>query len=256
MAPSLLQIMISLIEQHHRRVLAVRQQTTARVGLTWDRFANIDEESAVRFVTASVLVVNAAVTAAGVLANGLFTALDDLTGNSGFAPAIAEPVIRGGVALDEVYRRPIVTARKAIGAPMLWDDAMRRGRDRATSTAQTDVMLANRQAISDNGDARPWVVGYRRVLTGRSCSLCAYASTQRYRSAELAPIHEHCDCDLAPIYGERDPGRVIDDQRLRQLKRAGIEPGDKQTVTVVEHGELGAVLVDTAHRFTGPADLN
>ncbi len=47
------------------------------------------------------------------------------------------------------------------------------------------------------------------------------ASTQRYNSDNLMPLHTFCDCGVAPITGDVDPGRVVNEQLLRQLKESG-----------------------------------
>ena len=100
------------------------------------------------------------------------------------------------------------------------------------------------------------------------------------------PIHNHCDCGVAPIIGERDPGQVINRQLLNDLKSSGgsqswkdrsisvdedgvirhrrIETvdgerrevfGDPLNVAVRQHGELGPVLTDRAQHFAGPGSV-
>ena len=161
------------------------------------------------------------------------------------------------------------------------DEGLRRAGGVAESAASTGVMLANREAavqgfVAVAAETGERVVGYRRVLTGASCAFCAAASTRRYRSEDLMPLHDHCDCDVAPIIGDRDPGNVINRDVLAELKGRGpeywkskgfvgddgkpIDPAaavenDDVPVGVAEHGELGPVLVDPADQFTGPDDL-
>ena len=120
---------------------------------------------------------------------------------------------------------------------------------------------------------------HRRVLTGRSCMFCATASTQRYRVDQLMPLHNHCDCAVAPIIGDADPGQIINHDLLGSLKKAGgskywkqrglvdidqdgnflvAGPGGTSRVLQVaerQHGELGPVLVDRHDDFTSPADI-
>ena len=88
------------------------------------------------------------------------------------------------------------------------------------------------------------------------------------------PLHTNCNCSIAPVFAEND--RTIQNfnrQTLRNIKDANADKAapywqarhfrvDGQTgevilpeVTVHEHGELGAVLTDAAHDFTGPADI-
>jgi hypothetical protein len=75
--------------------------------------------------------------------------------------------------------------------------------------ARTDLQLAqthsardwmNEQAKTATDEAR--IVGWRRVTDGDPCALCAAAATRTYRTADLMPIHEHCECGVEPLWGE------------------------------------------------------
>ena len=95
------------------------------------------------------------------------------------------------------------------------------GSRRLTTITQTDMQLAKthtgREARGNNQN----IVGYVRVLTGReNCALCFIASTQRYRRGDLLPIHPACDCTEAPLYGDTDPGQVIDEVLLEATHEA------------------------------------
>jgi hypothetical protein len=233
----------------------------------------LDERAADRFTGLVVPLVDGTVAQVGTLAEAYLTVLD---GSEGFTPPRQPPVpptIRGGTPTVDVYHRAVVQARVAIANGRSFTEAMRQARNRATSTAQTDVMLANRQALDNSTRSRPWITGYRRVLTGRSCVFCATASTQRYKRANLAPLHPVCDCDIAPIYGTADPGQILNRPMLDRLKARGPEywkdagfvdtdgnpvPPDlvpDRKVEVYEHGELGPTLADSAHAHTGIGDL-
>ena len=131
--------------------------------------------------------------------------------------------------------------------------------------AATDLQLAKTHTTRAVLSGKDNVVGYRRVLTGReSCALCAVAATQRYRKDRLLPIHDGCDCGVAPIYGDRDPGQVIDPDQLEGIKaslaeRFGDDSGEvadyRKAIVVHEHGELGPVIAVRGQHFTGPDDL-
>lgn len=283
---------------HHRRLLATRQVAGVLIGRAWDTVAGVDDAALERFVANVVPIATATRAESARLAAGYLAANDAALGVSAdIAPVI--PILRGGAPVEDVYARGILEARRRLGDGAALVDAMAAGRNRAASTARTDVMLTNRAAIDLHAPARPWVVGYRRVLTGKSCPLCATASTQRYRSANLAGIHVNCDCDVAEIYGRADPGRVVNQNLLDNVKAAGEATGTpdywngpymidedgtvryrtsvaqtnpdgspvrdanghiKRTVVAGEpvvprtavHGELGAVLTDARHNFTGP----
>ena len=137
------------------------------------------------------------------------------------AVAMSEAALRRGATTAEVYRRPVVTARTALARGRTWLEAMASGEADAHSYATTDVALAHRATAQLVMDDDERVVGYRRVLSGRSCVLCATASTQRYHTGQLLPIHAHCDCTTAPIVGDADPGRVINEPLVRALREKG-----------------------------------
>ena len=212
-------------QAHHRRLLGVQQATGDLVGDAWDRFANLDDVSASAFTNAAAVIVDQARSSTSTLAAGYMMANDRAGGFPVAELAGVVPEIRNGVPTSAVYERSIVEARRRVAAGASWEEAMASGRARAVATARTDVVLTNRAAMAQGQNVRPWVVGYRRVLTGRSCAFCASASTQRYTVADLLPLHPSCDCDVAEILGAEDPGRVINRELLDALKQAGEETG-------------------------------
>jgi hypothetical protein len=156
------------------------------------------------------------------------------------------------------------------------------GAARASSIAETDIQLASREAGRRQRLGNSNIVGYKRVLTGsENCALCAIASTQRYRVNDLKPIHPGCDCGEEPIYGDFDPGQVIDQTGLnsihealeaqlgvsdREARAAGIGKfvqydGEQrladftEIIAVREHGEYGPTLTWRDQKFTGPSDI-
>jgi hypothetical protein len=193
---------------------------------------------------------------------------------------LTETSLRNGAQAGEVYRRPFVSMYTELAKGELVSAAIAIGAARAASIASTDIQLAARIAGLKQRQNNNNIVGYRRVLTGsENCALCAIASTQRYTRNELKPIHPGCDCTEEPIYGNFDPGQVIDPQGLetihealqRQLgvsdvgaRNAGIgkatsagEPISDFTDIIVtrEHGEYGPTLAWRDQKFTGPNDL-
>lgn len=253
----------AVIRAHHRRLLAIRAAATGTVAAAWDRFANVDEPSAARFTKTAAAVSKASVAQTAAIAAALYTTIAGPVKHR-----LPPVVIRNDVDPEEVYQRSIVTARTVLSKGGVWLDAMAAGRARAVSTASTDVVLANRAAADVEGSARPSVRGYRRVLTGSSCMFCATASTQTYHSADLAPLHNACDCDIAPLIGTSDPGRVLNRDLLSTLKERGpdywsqrgfvdpdgqpLDPADlsPDLIAVHEHGEMGAVVAAAGDHFT------
>lgn len=85
----------------------------------------------------------------------------------------------------------------------------------------SDVVHSTARDVSDQV-APDRIVGWRRVLNGVSCEWCALVATQRYRSAQSANFgHASCDCGVAPITGDVDPGRVINSDLLQEMKAQG-----------------------------------
>jgi hypothetical protein len=211
-----------------------------------------------------------------------------LANGEAFAPVetrpqdVSEPVLRNGPTRDEVYRRPFVETWTALAAGELVRVAIEQGAGRASSIAETDIQLASRQAGLRQRQANGNIVGYRRVLTGsENCALCAIASTQRYRRNNLKPIHPGCDCGEEPLYGDFDPGQVLDPEGLDSIHQAlqtqlgvsdrnarsaqigkFVQYEDEQRladfteiIATREHGEYGPTLTWRDQAFTGPNDF-
>jgi hypothetical protein len=182
------------------------------------------------------------------------------------ASQLTTQALRRGVDAQVVYRRPFVDMWTAITKGSQLRDAIEAGAIRARSLASTEVQLAKRNVGLLSRRANDNIVGYIRTLTGaENCALCYVASTQRYTRGELMPIHPGCDCGELPIYGNQDPGQVIDEERLNAVHEAvearfGFsDPSgreiDYRGITIREHGELGPVLTVKGQHFTGPNDL-
>lgn len=175
-------------------------------------------------------------------------------------------VLRNGVAFEEVYQRPFAEMRTALAQGRSFDDALELGGRRASSLAQTEVQLSRRQASLFARNGNDNIVGYLRILSGaENCALCYVASTQRYTRGDLLPIHPGCDCGEMPIYGNSDPGQVIDEYNLEKAhqqidQRFGISDRgareiDYRQIIISEHGEMGPTLSVRGQKFTGPGDL-
>lgn len=252
----------------------LRADTLARVVAAWAAYGGLSDEDADRFVAVVVPIVEGAQAATGSLVAGYVSTLSRFAvGESDVVPpAVGELTVGAlrGLPAEEVYRRPVVMARTAISEGKSFVEAVAAGQDRLTQIADTDVAMAQRQATMQVVSSSDRITGYRRVLTGRSCAFCATASTQRYRKAQLAPLHSRCDCGVAPIFGDTDPGQVINKRLLRDIKSAAkgknadywrsrhftvAEDGSIEfpPIKVHQHGELGPVLSDAAHKFAGPA---
>lgn len=240
--------LVRIQQAHHRRFLGVQDATAELIGQQWDTFAGLDDVAASQFEAAAGVVIQTAKAQTSTLAVAYMNANDRLGGfpDSGLVPVV--PEIRNGVPVQDVYHRSIVEARSRVANGASFDEAMASGRSRAVSTARTDVSLANKGEMARGGELRPWVVGYRRVLTGRSCAFCATASTQRYKSADLLPLHPSCDCDVAEIFGTEDPGQVINRELLTDLKATNIEAGGRPYVVEAD----GSIRYKRTEKLLGP----
>lgn len=258
----------------------LRTATAAAIVASWDAAQGFDDAAAAAFAAQAASLALAGQAQAVALVAALTDALLDSPGPDLNPDTLTGPALRAGATPTDVYLRAAVAARTVISKGMSPPEALAAGRARAGELATTDVSLAQRAAMDETIRLDSRIVGYRRILTGRSCMFCATASTQRYTSGDLMPLHAHCDCGVGPIIGSADPGRVINRTLLRALKReggskywndrgfvdfdedgnflvkaAGSEDPVRLEVAVRQHGELGPVLVDARHSFTGPSGI-
>lgn len=263
----------ALVAAYLRRYNRLRIATGTTVGRLWDRFGGVDDTAQTAFAERAATTVAAAQAVTATTTDGYLAAALTLQSGELFAPTGLRPAYPRPVDPSDVYRRGSVTARTVLAAGGPLHDALSAGRARMVDTAETDVALTQRATTVEVLSSDERVVGYRRVLTGKSCALCATASTQRYHTGQLMPIHGHCDCGVAPIYGNRDPGHIINRPLVADLKNAGRVGGDPDywqsrritvdadgsvhlpDIAVRDHGELGPVLTERSHDFTGPGDI-
>ena len=172
--------------------------------------------------------------------------------------------LRNGVSFEQIMKRGFVDMRTELSKGTSVKDAVNAGARRVKSLAQTEMQLARTHTNRKIRDNQKNIVGFARTLTGNeNCALCYTASTQRYRKGDLLPIHPGCDCGEMPIYGNEDPGQVINQARLDSIDSAlekDIETrlADRATlrdIVVREHGEMGPVLTIRNQKTTRQEDL-
>lgn len=166
-----------------------------------------------------------------------------------------------GVAPEDVYRRPFVTAYSALkeGKPLAL--AVAAGATRLTDIVLTDMQMAKvRQAQATLGRSDASMT--RRVLNGSTnCPLCVVASTQPYKATALLPIHPGCDCGVKVIPEYTQADAIADDDLLEQTHslvqqhlgvrdRSARHPDYRKAVLVQEHGEYGPTLTWADQNFT------
>ena len=175
--------------------------------------------------------------------------------------------IRNGVPPEEVYARPFVDVWTALSRGKDIAEAIEAGAERLRQLVETDIQLSHTHTARSIFSNTAGIKGFRRVPTGAyTCALCMIASTQRYRSFDLMPIHPGCDCRVAPIVSEDTIPRVVDKETLERIHEAiqrqfGISARDareidyRKILLVENHGEYGPTLTVAGHKFTGPNDL-
>lgn len=174
--------------------------------------------------------------------------------------------IRGGVPPEVVYSRPFKEVWDSLARGVPFDQALENGANRLRRLIETDIQLVHTNTARSMFSRDLTLQGFRRVPTGSfTCALCLVASTQRYKTIELMPIHPGCDCRVAPLVGTESV-QVVDKELLEDIHKAiekqfGMSARDAREIDyrkitlVRQHGEYGPTLTVADHRFTGPNDL-
>jgi len=162
----------------------------------------------------------------------------------GLDPAAYTTETLRGIAADIVYARPFGAYGAFLNEGQSEEAAIRAAKASVSKLAATDLQLAQTHAARDwmraateQDETRALqLVGYRRVLAGAGphCALCTAAATRTYRAETLLPIHEHCTCTVAPLWGTEPVASV------------------GTTVRVEEDPELGPRLLADSWTSVGP----
>ena len=175
--------------------------------------------------------------------------------------ALSGAALRGGTDPEEVYRRPAVALYTALSRGAALPQAVREGTARLTGLISTDMQLARTHTTRARLSQSP-AQYYQRTLSGtENCALCVVASTQRYRTDELMPIHPGCDCGVAPA--RSGSPHVLDRARLEQIHgaveayagriaRDAREVDYREILVTHTHGEYGPTLAYRGQHFDGP----
>lgn len=81
---------------------------------------------------------------------------------------------------------------------------------------------ASEEAARQHAEKNPRVTGYRRVVhpersKGGTCGLCVLAATRVYRTRDLRPIHDGCECTVMEVTGAFDPGDALNGLDLGEI---------------------------------------
>lgn len=212
---------VAAVGSYVNLMAATRQQILVTLARMWAQLGSYRDADAQRFLVMALPFIQAGQQHASALTSAyLSRTLSNLAGQN-VPVAISSSDVTGtalrGVDPVDVYMRPFqqVWTELSQGRPLV--DAVRSGVNRLNAIAATDLQLATTRTAQATLSTRRNVVGYRRVLTGaENCGLCVVASTQRYHKADLLPIHPRCDCVVAPIIGDEDPGQVINSAMLTE----------------------------------------
>lgn len=279
--------------------IELRMSLLDAIGELFRRLTSWRDDDAEEFISSAVPMVVGAQQAMAQMTDAYLAALlSDLLGEDIPVLDIELDHDLRGVPPEDVYRRPFTQIWTDLSNGSQLRDAIDAGQRRAEGLAATDLQLAKthaaRQALEGQDDER--IVGYRRVLTGaENCAMCVLASTQRYHVKDLLPIHPACDCAVAPIVGEDDPGQIINsvvvtegaaaittnrhgvpvfssdnfvdlgdlleplhdeiEKRVGSADRGGRAIDYRKVLTVHQHGEIGPVLAVKGHKFTKADDI-
>jgi hypothetical protein len=240
-----------LVRAYGREYDLTRRETRRLVDEVWREVGGADDSNLEAWLRIILPIMNGAEMN---VANLVTAYLDTLSSDWGIAITprvtashVTGPAIRNGATPEQVYARPVIATRKELARGRRIAKARDMARNRARVLADTDLALAHRFAAADAFEALGFEQ-YKRVPTGRSCDLCRTAAENTYNVAQLLPIHPHCDCRVIPVSQTR---------RIPSRELPEIPPPSAPAAPVVrEHGELGPVLVDRSHSFTGPGDLD
>jgi hypothetical protein len=210
--------MVAATRRYQARLNRIATTAGRAVIRAWDELTSYDEDDIPTFIRRTTVPFTAARAAATSTAAGYFSLLTTVR------PPAIDPAELGVVP---AVRDPFIAYWQALKAHP-WEEAVEIGRNRADAVASDLVTSTSRRTVGEAAQATGQeVVGWRRVLTGISCTWCATVSTQRYRTAESADFgHQRCDCTVAPIIGDADPGRVINRPVLQQLRKRGTKYWD------------------------------
>lgn len=234
------------LDQYQTRVTQIRDYTVRTLEGVWGGLGSWRDADVARFARIAVPKVEAAQ-----IATARATAA-----YLGGAVARAEVLSARKVNRTVEYLRPADVLWTALSTGAGIADAVQAGTVRLNSLVTTDLQLAktvqSRASLTQGGYQK-----YRRVLSGlENCPICVLASGNLYSTADLMPIHDHCDCSVAPA--ER-----VEPVRFDPLSLAGrvtlAEPrGDLASdyadlLAVGENSELGPQLVWADQQFTALA---
>ena len=225
-----------------------RHGVADRVGAVWSQLGSYRDRDIAPFLSRALPVVaNGQRRAVALTSAYLSRKLDQ--GPVGLdAELLVGAAVRNGVAPAEVYARPFATVWTALSNGVLIASAIDSGLARLKATADMDVALSMRDALTAyTGRSEERIIGWIRVAAPQCCDYCQNIDGARTGPDEPQPLHNRCSCTAEPIT------RMTAADRSLPLLALGAVIAD---TVIHSHGELGPVIGVKGDSFTGPDDLS
>lgn len=237
--------MDALTQAYQSELKRVRAAVASNVASAWQSLPNYYDEQIPGFLERVVPVVQAGQTRAISLTSAYSARRLGVT-PVGIDTAGIIANVRKGATPAQVYARPFVTMRASI-KDLGVDGAIAKGASRLQSTADMDVAMASRDALSPLTQAftsgGSGVVAWQRVADPGCCDFCQMLDGVHTGPQEPQPLHNRCGCTAEPITSDRFSFTSV------------ISGAVVGSVLVQEHGELGPLITDKHDSFTSFADL-
>lgn len=239
-----------LAEAHREAQLRIRTGTARAVGQVWKQLGSYDRSDVNRYVLAVAPIIEggkrkAISTAAAYVGRTVDTKPPEVNINR------VSKFVRNGTPIEAVQHRPFVATWKGLKDGKPWQVAVDEGMATAIAAAFTDVALAFRDAMPELMKEVPQIDGYQRVPGGDACDFCVLASTQRYTTGELMPLHNNCGCGV----------EVLTDAPYSVGQFTGTKTYDPLPTTLRSADELAEITNEqtysrAAARFSKRAEAN
>lgn len=128
--------------------------------------------------------------------------LEDVTGD-----AIREQ--DGG--LEHAWHIPFYSMFGALAAGAAIADALADARNAVERQATTDLSFVQSAVMHELAPKLETITGFRRVTNGEECAFCEEASSEEYSTFDLAPLHPGCNCSVAAVFEDSDPGQALNE---------------------------------------------
>jgi hypothetical protein len=176
-----------------------------------DIFANLahtDRADIEAFIAEASPYTNAGVAEAGDLAAAY---ISEMTGTAVKPSDLLAPEI--------AFDGPFLRTWHNLSEGMPYDQAKESG---ASVAEMTGYSATNDGAVARLSQSATKTYGWRRVINPTACEWCRVVATQLYKTQASATFgHLNCHCTTVPAMHELDPGKAINQARLRELKASG-----------------------------------